>query len=123
LPPNRETLCAISHVESDALTITMVGELDMARECELLNLMVTLDPLPGTVVKLDLSELTFADSAGLRSIVNTQAYLRGRHCELHLVRPQQHLLKLIELVGITDYFTIVDGQPQLVQDGEAALHG
>jgi anti-anti-sigma factor len=116
LPPNRHSICEITHVEHDSITITMVGVLDMARECELLNLAVTLDLSPGTVVELDLSEVTFVDSAGLRSILNVQTYLEGRRCELHLVRPQRHLLKLIEIVGVSDAFTIVEGTSRSEDD-------
>lgn len=108
MPPKRHSICEITHVEPDSITITMVGELDMARECELLNLAVTLDLSAGTVVELDLSEITFVDSAGLRSILKVQTYLQGRRCELRLVRPQRHLLKLIDIVGVSDAFTIVE---------------
>jgi anti-anti-sigma factor len=124
LPPRRQSICEITHVGRYAIAISIAGELDMARENELLNLVVTLDLLPGTVLELDVSEVSFVDSAGLRSFVNVQAYLQGRRSELHLVRPQHHLLKLIELVGITDVFTVVDGQRlELVQDDESAVNG
>jgi anti-anti-sigma factor len=118
LPPSRKPICEVTRVEHDSVTVTIVGELDMARECELLNLAVTLELPPDTVVELDLSEVTFVDSAGLRSILRVQTYLQARGCEVHLVRPQRHLLKLIEIVGITDAFTVVERTPR-ADDGEA----
>jgi anti-anti-sigma factor len=99
--------------DADSIVISMSGELDMARECELLNLVVTLNPLPDTIVELDLSNVTFVDSSGLRSIVNAQAYLRGRCCQLHLVRPQHQLVRLIEMIGLTDLIVVDDSTTHL----------
>jgi anti-anti-sigma regulatory factor len=76
--------------------ISVAGEFDVARECELLNLVITLDPLPNTSVKLDLSEVTLVDSKGLDSIPKLQAYLHGRRCELVVLQPQSPLPGLPE---------------------------
>ncbi len=91
---------ATTHVAHERIAI--VGELDMARECELLGLVIALDPPPGATVELDTSEVTFVDSQGLNSILKARAYLHGRHCELILLRPQPQLLRLVELLGLTE---------------------
>ena len=44
MPPSRKPICEVTRAEHDLVTVTIVGELDMARECELLNLAVTLVP-------------------------------------------------------------------------------
>ena len=93
---------ATTAVTDTRMTIAVVGELDLARECELLNLVLTLELRPGTTIELDLSEVTFVDSYGLNSIIKADAYLRGIRCELILVRSQPQLLRLMELVGLAE---------------------
>ena len=80
------------------------------RENELIEIIVGLDLVPATTVLVDLSEVVFVDSSGLRGLLKTQVYLRGRGCELHLVRPCKQLLRLIDIVGFTDVLTVVDGK-------------
>jgi anti-anti-sigma factor len=99
---SEQTAGATADVTDTRMTIAVVGELDLARECELLNLVLTLELRPGTTIELDLSEVTFVDSYGLKSIVKAHAYLRGIRCELILVRSQPQLLRLLELVGLTE---------------------
>jgi anti-sigma B factor antagonist len=97
---------------SDRLVVSVVGELDMARECELLNLLIALDLRPPVIVDVDLSEVTFVDASGLRSIVKAQAYLEGIGCELRLVDPRTQFLKVIDLVGLGGLLTVVDRSPR-----------
>lgn len=125
MPPNRGPTCEITHVGRESISISLAGALDVAREYELLNLVVTLDFRPATRVELDLSDVTFADSAGVRSIVSTQAYLQGRRCQLQLLRPRRQLLEMIDVVGVSDVLTIVEDEPgapssRVVHGGEAA---
>jgi anti-anti-sigma factor len=83
----------------------MVGELDMARESELLNLVMTLDPQPGTAIDIDMTGVSFVDSAGLRGLVKAKRYLDGRNCEVRLVEPQPQLVRIVNLVGLDHVLT------------------
>lgn len=99
---------ARADVEHDALVIAMVGELDMAREGELLTILDALDPLPETLIDVDLGEVTFIDSSGLRGLLRAQAYLSGRRCRLRVRRPGRQFLKVVDLLGVTSMLTFVD---------------
>jgi anti-sigma B factor antagonist len=99
---------AVATAEHDRLVVSIVGELDMAREFELLNLVTALDPVSAATVDVDLSEVDFVDSKGLDSILRTKTYLDLRGRQLRLVRPQKHFLRLLELAGLADVFTVVD---------------
>lgn len=98
---------AVPEPEPRTLGLAMVGELDMARDTELLKLVVTLDPAPGTAVDVDMSEVTFVDSSGLRGLVAAHDYLDGRGCRLRLMSPRPQLVKVINLVGFDEILTVV----------------
>jgi anti-anti-sigma factor len=107
--------------EFESIVVSIVGELDMARESELLNLVMTLDPPPATTVVVDLREVTFVDSKGLESIIKAKAYLAGRGCYMLLREPQRQVLRLLELLSLDQYLTVIDGSngegPVLNGDG------
>ena len=90
----------------EPVIIAVVGELDMAREHEILNLVITLDLPPETTVHIDMSDVTFVDSGGLNALLKARAYLDGRRCELHLLNPQHQLLRIIDLVGLRDVLLV-----------------
>jgi anti-sigma B factor antagonist len=94
------------------LVISVVGELDMSRESEIVNLVMTPDPAPGTTVHVDMSEVTFVDSAGLNALLKTKAYLQGRQCVLRLLNPQDQFLRVVDLVGLKESLPVdlTDGE-------------
>jgi anti-anti-sigma factor len=94
--------------EFDSIVVSIVGELDMARESELLNLVMTLDPPPATTVVVDLREVTFVDSKGIDSILKTKAYLAGRGCEMVLRQPQRQVLRLLEMLALDHHLSVAD---------------
>jgi hypothetical protein len=60
--------------DSESIVVSIVGELDMSRESELLNLVMTLDPPPSRTVVVDLREVTFVDSKGLDSMIKATTW-------------------------------------------------
>jgi anti-anti-sigma factor len=89
------------------LVVSIAGELDMARETEVLELVVSVDAPPGSTVDVDLSAVSFVDSRGLRAILGARGFLAGRGCELRLLNPTRQLLKVIELAGLAELLTVV----------------
>lgn len=101
--------------ERSAIVVSLSGELDAARETEFLAKLQELEPPPGATVAVELSNVTFVDSAGLRGILRAHVYLKNRGCELQLFNPSRQVARLIALLGVTNTLSIVDGP-----DGEAA---
>jgi anti-anti-sigma factor len=93
------------------VTVPIAGEFDMAREVELVEVVIDLDLAASTVVRLDMSDVTFVDSAGLRGLLKAQAYVEGRGCRLELLRPNGQLVRIIEITGLTDAVVVVNEQP------------
>jgi anti-anti-sigma factor len=99
----------IVHPERKAIVVWLAGEIDTAREDEIVNAVAALDPTPGSTIEMELSRVGFVDSRGLTAILKVKAYLDGRNCHLRIVRPQKQVLRVIELVGLGDALVDNDG--------------
>jgi anti-anti-sigma factor len=91
------------HSEQDGVrhTLVLTGELDLA-SAPLLEAKVhqICDEAPNELV-LDLSQLEFIDSSGLRAILQVRALCQEQMCDFLLspgARPVQHLFELTRLI-------------------------
>lgn len=57
---------------------------------------------------LDLEELAFMDSAGLRVLITAHQHATDAGCELRLRRPSDTARRVLELAGLTDHLVIED---------------
>jgi anti-sigma B factor antagonist len=92
------------------VTFTPRGELDLATAPELEQ--KVLDAVRGGehAVVLDLRELTFMDSTGVRTIVAAHQVAEQTGHDLRLVRPRREsaVSRVIEISGIDDALGLVD---------------
>jgi|SRR5579859_21426 len=87
-----------------SVQLTCMGRLVRGDECDFLTESV-LSRLEASVT-LDLSEIEFADAAGLGTLVYLHDQLLSQGRELILLSPPEHLLELIRLTGLDGVFTI-----------------
>ena len=82
--------------------VIVCGELDMVGAPAL---EATLRALPAgaTDVRLDLSQLSFIDSAGLKALLTGHELMGGR---LTLKNPQPQLLRVLQITGLDEHFTV-----------------
>ena len=81
-------------------TLRLIGELDAATAPQLQRRLEE----HGGVTQLDLHDVTFIDSSGLRVLL-----LAARVCsvgELTLLRPSAHVLRILEMTGLIESFRI-----------------
>jgi anti-anti-sigma factor len=92
-------------------TVRLVGELDASNADELLDTLLPQLEEGGDLV-LQLSELTFIDSMGLRSFLRIATGLENSG-KLILDSPQRAVARTIELVGLerTPNIAVVGGPP------------
>jgi anti-sigma B factor antagonist len=79
-----------------------VGELDMATADELVRALEPAIATAGGDLTLDLSDLTFIDSSGLRALLEVSQRLNGGG-RLVLSRPSEAASKVFELVRIETF--------------------
>jgi anti-sigma B factor antagonist len=95
--------------ENGAVTVTVVGEVDTFTAPVLRSsLDAQLEQQPKELV-IDLSGVQFLGSAGLAVLVETQKSARARGVELRLVATTRAVTRPLEVTGLIDLFTIVDG--------------
>lgn len=89
------------------ITMYLAGELDSATSAELIERFEALiaDELSGEVV-VDLSALTFIDSAGLRAIIVIERIAGERGLDLVMRAPAGPVADLIQLTGIGEHVTL-----------------
>src|SRR3954451_1835463 len=99
-------------VDSADARVTFIprGELDLATAPELEDKVLTAVRDAGRLVVLDLRELTFMDSTGVRTIVAAHQTAGETGCELRVVRPPRDspVSRVIEISGIDEALGLVD---------------
>jgi anti-anti-sigma factor len=86
--------------DGDGRTIKVAGELDIATR-EQLEAGFAQYASTGEDVRMDLSEVTFIDSSGLRSLVALTRHLNGVN-QIVLVDPSPHVTRVLSLTGVDD---------------------
>ena len=99
-----------ARADDDGVNIQLLGELDMATAPRLGRVLdEALDTMPDTV-RLDLSELTFLDSTGIRVLMTASRRARDQSCSVILHAPRAHVLRTLKLTGV-DRLMDIDSRP------------
>ena len=99
-------------VQSDRTTrIAPSGELDIASAPEFESAIAEATAEPGAKLILDLRELTFMDSTGLRALAQTNARSDEAGFALSIVRGPRQIERVLEISGLADLLPLVDAPP------------
>jgi anti-anti-sigma factor len=88
--------------------ICPVGELDIASAPELERAIADASSEPGVRLVLDLRELTFMDSSGLRTLAQTNAQASKGDFELSIIRGPRQIERVLEISGLATLLPLVD---------------
>jgi anti-anti-sigma factor len=86
--------------ENEALELRLVGELDLVSEPMLQSALARADGRP---VRIDLSELAFMDSTGLRALLSAAREIPGLELRGPLQPAVQRLLELTQTLAILPF--------------------
>ena len=89
-------------------TIALRGEVDIATASHAEQELLRAEATDATAIVLDLSELSFLDSNGIRMLVMADARNRADSCRLSLRRPPDTVLRVLHLAGVADRLPFVD---------------
>ena len=93
-------------VTTDGDRIVVSGDID-AHTCP--DLASELDPLPGSGdVRLDVADVGFIDSSGLRVIIDAHQLADASNRKLVIERPSKSVSRIFEISGLKDHLHIVD---------------
>ncbi len=102
--------------EEQAVPVLRVrGEIDVASAPELHAWLCDLVGQGSEIVLVDMSEVSFIDSTGLGVLVGAETEMRqdGRQLQLRVAQPQ--ILRLLELTGLDETFTVLSGTDDAVR--------
>ena len=113
--PEPATFTWIAEPIDQTLVISFRGELDLAVIDECRDGLA--EPLTGPerIVLFDLGGVTFADSTGLRLLIDVKRRADADGKRLLLTRVSAPILKLFEMTGLTSWFDYLEGHaPPLI---------
>jgi anti-anti-sigma factor len=87
------------------------GELDLASAEELESSLHQLESGQPDLLVLDLRELDFMDSTGLRTVIAADARARERGARLIVVRPPEEVDRVFRLTRMDQHLELVDEPP------------
>jgi anti-anti-sigma factor len=89
-----------SHREGDVHTIALSGEMDLSNAGEVERELMNAEATDAPTVLVDLSELTFMDSTGIRLLIAADARSRADSCRLRLTRPPATVYRVLCIAGV-----------------------
>lgn len=95
--------------------LTVRGEIDVATSPELHELLSDLIADGPEVIIVDLTDVTFIDSTGLGVLVGAVRDVRAGGGDLRLVVTQPQIIKLLELTGLDEVFSVLSNTSDAVR--------
>ena len=89
-----------SHRDGDVHTIALRGEMDLSNAGEVERELTHAEATDAATILIDLSELTFMDSTGIRLLIAADARSRADSCRLRLTRPPAPVFRVLCIAGI-----------------------
>lgn len=93
--------------EADRVVLALDGELDMATAELLQQAVESVDGDSETMIVLDLQQLRFMDSTGLRIVLSARERCRGRGQEFAVTPGSQQVQRLLSVTGVAEHLNII----------------
>jgi anti-anti-sigma factor len=101
-PPKPGTLEVASASDDGSVTVTLRGELDLASAGALQERLTAVEQAAPSLIVLDLSDLSFIDSSGLRVLLLADGRAREDGRELVLTHSSDAVQRVFEMTGTRD---------------------
>jgi anti-sigma B factor antagonist len=99
---------AMSHaVDGTTATLNLVGELDTSSARAVDRTIDEVIAAGAKTLVIDLGEISFIDSSGLRSLIRARQQLGDANDAVRLRNPQPGTMRLLEITGLQDQFRLV----------------
>lgn len=94
--------------------VKVTGRVDSATAPDLENALKQLVESSKTQIVLDLTDVEYMSSAGLRAMVSTLKSVKRASGDLRLASPSPRVAEVLRLAGLTSIFSIYPGQSEAV---------
>jgi stage II sporulation protein AA (anti-sigma F factor antagonist) len=92
----------------DVHTIALAGEMDLANAADVERELLRTEATNATKIVIDLSELTFMDSTGIRLLITAHARSRADGDRLVLIRPPARVYRVLCIAGVDGLLPFAD---------------
>ena len=105
-----------AHKDNGVIRLVLVGELDLSSASLVEDVLRDLEEESPSLIVLDLRELTFMDSTGLRVMVSADARARDHARRLAIVQGPEPVHRVFRITGLDDHLDIVETPEDAVSD-------
>jgi anti-sigma B factor antagonist len=91
------------------VVLTLAGELDMAHAAEVGKALLELHLRRGARLALDLHDLSFMDSTGVRLVLQALRHAEALDADFAVIPGTGAVYRVLELVGLAEQLPLVDG--------------
>jgi anti-anti-sigma factor len=95
-----------------ATTLTLSGELDLASVHELEEALARVQGWGTALIVLDLRELTFMDSTGLKVLVEANQHAQEAGPQFRVINGGPQVQRLLSITGVDRWLTLTDAPHQ-----------
>lgn len=107
-PPAPVQLSITRSDDAGGVVLALAGELDVTTAPQLEQALGELDSEPYDRVILDLSELSFVDSAGVSVLIKAKKEAEANGRDVVLQRPTAQVHRVFAIVGMVDWLVFED---------------
>lgn len=108
----------VEHREGDAIVLAASGELDLRTSPQLEERLEQAFAAGAALIVLDLRQIEFMDSTGLRVLLSTHQRARASGKRFGLVRGAEQVERVLRLTGVSELVTVVDAPEELIGERE-----
>ncbi|HEY2631852.1 MAG TPA: STAS domain-containing protein [Solirubrobacteraceae bacterium] len=102
-----------AHSEPDRVVLELHGELDLLGAPSLEEAIEGVEAGTPSIIVLDLQDLQFVDSAGLRVILSAHERSLNGDWSFALTRGTEQVQRLFTIAGVDDHLRIIDSPDEL----------
>lgn len=89
---------------SNSDSIQLIGEFTIYSVSEFKNYITKEFEAENAIQKIDLSQLTRIDTAGIQALIALKKFLESKHTKLELYNHSESVIAILELYGLLAYF-------------------
>jgi anti-anti-sigma factor len=106
-----------SHRNDEMIRLVLAGEFDLSNAAQVEDALKEIERERPPLLVLDLRELTFMDSTGLRVMVSADARARDDSRRLAVVQGPESVHRVFRITGLDDHLEIVETPEAALRNG------
>jgi anti-anti-sigma factor len=109
-----------SHRDDEMVRLVLAGEFDLSNAAQVEDALKEIERERPPLLVLDLRELTFMDSTGLRVMVSADARARDDSRRLAVVQGPESVHRVFRITGLDDHLEMVESPEAAARNDGAA---